>query len=468
MKEKKIFDAITNVPDEMITEAHQTPLRHKAKRSRAWMKWVAGAACLAIGMAAIFAFQKLDDFSTNFSTEALAAVIQPQSASAYDWQAQQAQLAANPVDDSFMSAVDAFAYSSASQILSGATENANYSPLSLYFALSILATGADGTTADELFAVLGVSDSATLSSQCANLYRRLYTDNEASKLTIANSLWMEKNIPWNPTFAPNAAESFFAQSFIADFGTSETNQRISDWIAQNTNDTLQPTIETSIDTIMMIVNTIYFNDAWFYPFEDSFTQEDTFFLSTGEPISCDFMHNEIYSNSFWKGDGFTRANLSLENLGEMVFILPDENVSPQSLLADAAQMQNTFSSGEPKSGMVIWDLPKFQFTSKFDLIGTLQRLGIHEAFGNAANLAGITEMPAFVSKIEQGTYIAIDEKGVEASAFTEIGVECIDDVVDEAPPEQLFMRLDRPFIYGILTQDGTLLFIGICENPTLN
>ena len=45
MKEKKIFDAITNVHDNMIEEAKVTKLKNK---NRVWYKWTALAACAVL------------------------------------------------------------------------------------------------------------------------------------------------------------------------------------------------------------------------------------------------------------------------------------------------------------------------------------------------------------------------------------------------------------------------------------
>lgn len=67
---------------------------------------------------------------------------------------------------------------------------------------------------------------------------------------------------------------------------------------------------------------------------------------------------------------------------------------------------------------------------------------------------------AFVSEVQQNTHIAIDENGVEAAAFTEVRY------VGSAPPQgRVDMIFDRPFIYGITAENGTLLFVGVCENP---
>ena len=43
------------------------------------------------------------------------------------------------------------------------------------------------------------------------------------------------------------------------------------------------------------------------------------------------------------------------------------------------------------------------------------------------------------------------------------------DYAGAAMPEgRADMRLTRPFLYGIIGTDGSLLFVGICENPAVN
>jgi hypothetical protein len=62
--------------------------------------------------------------------------------------------------------------------------------------------------------------------------------------------------------------------------------------------------------------------------------------------------------------------------------------------------------------------------------------------------------------IEQGTRIGVDEEGVEAAAYTAIGLEAAGIAPEEL--EVVEMNLNRPFIYLITAQDGSCnqLFIG--------
>lgn len=90
----------------------------------------------------------------------------------------------------------------------------------------------------------------------------------------------------------------------------------------------------------------------------------------------------------------------------------------------------------------------------------LKNLGISSAFTPDADFTGITDNIAYITGVLQETHIAIDEEGVEASAFTQI------DYAGSAMPEGCAeMILNRPFIYGITAQDASLMFVGVCENP---
>jgi len=460
MKEKKIFDAVTNVPDELVEEAKNTKLR-KSYNPKA--KWIVLAACLALIVGLSSILPKLvnkQEGALLDSNEALLDVVFPNAYAFDDHDGWREIRENNPIDEAFIKAINDFTYKTASQILSEQNDNTNYSPLSLYYALALAASGAEGETADELLALLGMPDQASLSEQCGNLYRRLYIDNNIGKLQINNSLWMDNEIVWKDDFIRNAAENFYAYSFSEDFSDAKTAQLMAEWVSEKTNGTLKPEIKIDPEQILSIINTIYFYDQWINEFDKSKTEEDVFYLSDESTISCDFM-NSISFTGFSKGNGFTRSSLGLKNRGSMVFILPDEGRSPQELLSTPEKLKEAFDGGEEGYGEVTWQIPKFNFGTSLELIDILQQLGVNAAFKEEdADFSGITDNVAFISKIRQETHIAIDEKGVEASSYTQI-----DYCGAGMPGDKADMILNRPFIFGIAAYDGTLLFIGVCENP---
>ncbi|NLV50952.1 MAG: serpin family protein, partial [Clostridiales bacterium] len=148
--------------------------------------------------------------------------------------------------------------------------------------------------------------------------------------------------------------------------------------------------------------------------------------------------------------------------GQMVFILPEDGVSVRELIGSAEAFGSLFAGEDTGFAEVKWQVPKFDFECNYDkLPETLISLGVTDAFRPDADFSGITDSAAYISEIIQQTRISIDEKGVEAAAFTQLNF-----LGAGYPEDEFEMILDRPFIYGIKAQNGTLLFVGICENPS--
>lgn len=402
----------------------------------------------------------------NESTVELMNLVHYPAAISYeDYDANRENREQNAVEDSFIAGMDAFAFNTAVAVLGTAKENANYSPLSLYLALALATVGAEGETRAEMLSLLGAEDEAQLRAQCARLYRLLYTDNEISKLKIANSLWLDDAVQGMPVnfkavFLKAAAEDFYASAYSADFADEAAGRAMAAWVSENTNGTLSPVFEVDPNQIMSILNTVYFYDEWIDAFQEANTKPSTFHAAGGD-VRADFMNRKTAAG-FARGENFLRAGLNLKNHGQMVFILPDEGVNVYDLLTNDDAVRELFRGGTEDYGEVTWSVPKFAYGCKYDLADTLAALGMATAFdAETADFSGITDSPAWLSSVTQQTHIAIDEKGVEAAAFTELGFAGMG-----LPQGHADMILDRPFLYGIFAQSGTLLFMGVCADPT--
>lgn len=496
MKEKRLFDLIGDVDDKLVDEAKIAKSRNKVPL---WKKITAVAACAAIVAGSVTAYAKLNggnkatidnhggaqavmpsefptsdekgkksdgiktppaDSSSAEKARPILDVVFPKAYAYEDVDARVKTFEDNPVDESFVKSVKNFSYLTASNILNRMDGNSNYSPLSLYYALAVAATGANCKTQDELLSVLGVKNKETLSKECGNLYRRLYIDNESGRVKIANSLWLDKQVEWKQDYVKNVAKNFYASIFSEDFTDGNTASKISNWIAENTNGTLAPEIELMPNEIMTILNTVYFKASWSDEFFEENTKQDSFYLDGGAEIKCDFM-NRVADSTFAKGDGFIRSSLGFANHMKMEFVLPDEGVSVESLLSSPEKLKEALEGGTEDYGIVTWSVPKFGYDCSFNLVDTLKKSGVNHAFSDEADFSGITDNWANIGNITQGTHIAVDEKGVEASAYTMIDV-----AGTGAPTEKVDMILNRPFLYAITTADNTPLFIGVCGNPT--
>ena len=222
-------------------------------------------ACLAVAAVLTMA-------ACNNQSAAADSVVQdvtyPQAVGFENYDAQHAIRESNPVAESFVSSFDSFAYQTAAALLqSNAAQNVNYSPLSLYYALSVATSGAVGETQQELLELLQVDDISTLAEQCGNLYRLLYTDNEVAQLKMATSLWLDNEvngeaITFKDDFLALAADNFYASSHSVDFADPAAGAAMAEWIAKNTNGTLTPQITTDAEQMLSIINTVYFYDQW--------------------------------------------------------------------------------------------------------------------------------------------------------------------------------------------------------------
>ncbi|MDU4892027.1 MAG: serpin family protein [Clostridium sp.] len=372
------------------------------------------------------------------------------------------------IDETYLQGVRDFSFNSASTILNkeDTTENSLYSPISLYMALTMLAETTYGSTRGEILNLLETNDMSLISSETPKLFRSLYTDNEIGKLNLANSIWLSNSYDFNKDTINKLTSNYYAHSFSVDFGDSSTSKSISDWINKYTGGKLKAAsddFKPNPSQVMSIINTIYFYDQWQTNFDPALTKADDFSLTDGTTTSCDFMNTQT-TQSFSKGHSYTSASLNFKNNCSMVFVLPDEGVSPYDIINNPdtlAKAVNYTGTPNEKYGQVTFEIPKFNFSNKLDLRNDIKALGIEEAFTSSADFSPLTDSNLFVSDVLQSAAISIDEIGCEAAAYTKI------DMYGSAPPtDKADMILNRPFIFAIKDSNSIPLFIGIINNPS--
>lgn len=83
----------------------------------------------------------------------------------------------------------------------------------------------------------------------------------------------------------------------------------------------------------------------------------------------------------------------------MVFILPDQGVSVDTLLASPQKAASLFLGVDQGTGKVVFQIPKFSFGSKLNLKKTLHAMGVRCAFeSDQADFSGMTQDQAFFSR----------------------------------------------------------------------
>lgn len=342
-------------------------------------------------------------------------------------------------------------------------ENAIYSPLSLWSALAMLAQCADGNSRRQVLDAIGAEDAAALQNQVEHIWRALYTDDGMSSLILANSIWLNSNM--EGTYVQDTldtlAQKYYAGAYSVPMGTGEADAAVTQWVNEQTKGLIgsdAPVVQTDTLTLALLVSSLYYKAAWQDAFHADQTEEDVFTDAAGNEVRVDFMHRTEDAN-FIRREGYQAARL-VTQLGEMVFVLPDQGIAPESLLQEEDFLARLEFYGDAANwGEVQWSVPKFDVNSGLDLMDALKRLGITDLPDyNRADLSALTDLDAFLSEAKQLARVKVDEEGVEAAAVT-ILIEKTDSLPPQ-PTEVCVMDLDRPFLFVIRTEDVPL-FIGV-------
>lgn len=67
----------------------------------------------------------------------------------------------------------------------------------------------------------------------------------------------------------------------------------------------------------------------------------------------------------------------------------------------------------------------------------------------------------YLSKADHAATLEIDENGVTGAAYTELGIS---ETAAEIPDDEIDFVLDRPFLFLVTGQDGSILFSGVVRN----
>lgn len=341
-------------------------------------------------------------------------------------------------------------------------KNFMISPLSLSMALAMTWNGADGETKAVMQKVLkldGYTDQE-VNEYYEKLREALLKTDPSTKLAIANSIWTNKNIKIKDDFIRLNNEYFNSTVESVDFSDANSVKLMNKWAADNTNNLIRHVLDkTNPNALMYLMNALYFKGIWTSEFNSRNTSSKPFYSEDGQTKNVDMMHQK---SSFNYNENQTMQIVELpygNQAFSMIVLLPKEG----NKLADVTQeLQNSNSWGNLVSGLrstqVDLYLPKFKTEYSRVLNDVLEKMGMGIAFEpGAADFSRMTDADAFISFVEQFTYINTDEVGTEAAAVTVVGIE----PTSYQPDRTATFNANRPFIYIIRENStGSILFMG--------
>lgn len=371
-----------------------------------------------------------------------------------------------PIDDSVVTANTQFGFNLFDEIRKTEQDkNIFISPLSVSLALAMTLNGAAGETEQAMTNTLQLQglDSEAINGGYAGLRQTLLTSDPKVTLTIANSLWARQGIPFHQSFLQRNTHFFEAKISTLNFNDPSTPETINQWVDTNTNGKIQKIVGDTIDpdTVLFLINAIYFKGAWQREFDLSRTQDDSFYLANGDVKQVPMMRQQR-RYPYYRGENFQAISLAYGD-GEMsmYIFLPDHESNLNSFLADlnAERWENWMSQFHGQDVSLV--MPKFKLEYETGLNAPLASLGMGIAFTEDANFSGMAPAPLFIKDVLHKTFVKVNEEGTEAAAVTSVEVG-----ITSVPPPPIPFTIDRPFFFAIRdNQTKTVLFMGVVVDP---
>lgn len=355
------------------------------------------------------------------------------------------------------------------------------SPLSIGEVLKMAVNGAAGKTKEEIASVLnlGGQEPAQINAGDKRLLAMITAPNKflASqvekgdpnfRLKIANSLWGNKDVKFNPVFIDSCRTNYGAEVQALNFTDPQSPTTINNWIGSKTQGKISKVItELNPADVLVLVNATYFKAAWETVFQKEETKPQDFHADSGKTLKVPTMHRSARmpytSNSNCEIIKLPYADKQTS----MYVLLPKPGKQPSDLISglSATRWKELTASLGSCPGEIY--LPKFKFTYSSHLKDTLIRLGMKVPFEpNTADFSKMVNMAQrlWVSDVIHKTFVDVNEEGTEAAAVT-VMTMC---GASAPPPQTPFtMKVDRPFIFAI-TNDSTdtIIFMGIVGDPS--
>lgn len=322
-------------------------------------------------------------------------------------------------------------------------DNTLVSPLSMAYLLSMIQSGAKGSTLNELNIALDNYDLQPM-------------ENIDSKISMANSMWINNRYKndINNTFATALKINYHSEVLYDEFINADN---INKWVSEKTynmiNELFSSDSVNSADTIMALVNAIGINFKWDEEFDcnktlmGNFLDKNVYMMSSNEK----YIESDYYT-------GFIKdyEKLSDNSQYEFIGLLPKKDIQDVINNLSNDVIKNSITESEAHI-----QIPRFKYEYNVNNVkGILESLGIKDMFNKEkANFGGIAD-DIYVSSIVQKTYIDFMESGTKAAASSGGAF----DITSAAEEKEVIFN--KPFMYLIRKKgSNNIYFIGIVNSP---
>ncbi|KAK2507774.1 hypothetical protein MC885_013470, partial [Smutsia gigantea] len=348
--------------------------------------------------------------------------------------------------------------------------NIFFSPVSIATTLALLSLGAQADTPTQILEGLGFNltetPEADIHQGFQSLTHTLGLPSPKLELKVGNSLFLDKQLKPQQHFLDNIRELYRAFAFSANFTDSATTGRqINDYVRKQTYGLVMDCLQGfSQDTLMVLLNYIFFKAKWKKPFNRYQTQkQESFFVDERTSLHVPMMHQKEM-HRFLYDQEVACTVLQMEYSGNALALL---------ILPDPGKMEHVEAALQPET-LRKWDqllflslldlhLPRVSISGAYNLEEILPHIGLTNIFNLEADLSGIIgELNKTISRVSHKAALDMSERGTTAGAAS--GLLSWPRPLNTTTALQA--RFDRPFLvllWDVTTQ--SLLFLGKVVNP---
>lgn len=349
--------------------------------------------------------------------------------------------------------------------------NVFVSPASIRSALAMTMAGARGTTAQEMTQVLGVADAAAAGAQYQSLAKQIAAlqSGGAVQMSIANSLWGQEGIAFEPAFLQQLRQDYGSELLQADFrrATEAARQKVNKWVSDRTQQRITDLIASGAirtDTQLILVNAIYLKAAWLEQFEPRMTRDGDFKTAASQSVRTKMM-GKVFSATYAEDARTQMIELPYRGGSLSMFILLPREQADFRKLEESLPTALASLKEKATTRRVSLALPRFTLRYQADLVQPLTKMGMPSAFDAQADFTGMRkEGELRISNVVHQAFVAVDEQGTEAAGATAVVMR---PTAMRQQEEPVLFVADHPFVFAIVERTTeTVLFLGRVVDPS--
>nr|AHZ96593.1 serine proteinase inhibitor 3 [Clonorchis sinensis] len=353
-------------------------------------------------------------------------------------------------------------------------QNVFISPLSVYVALLMALVGAGGQSRLELRQSMRIPselEEATLHNVLGSTLRKISMGSKDVTTSLANRLFVLQSMNIRDEFKDTLKKNYGAETeLLVDYADLEAKrQKINQWVSEQTNSKIPELLSHGVlqqNSLMAIVNTVYFKGFWKLQFDKQMTMNGLFYRmqNSAAEIPMMTMCSDLPYQDLPEIDAEAVKLPFRDSVWEVLIVLPNKNDGLPNLMS---QFRNSDTMrkilAKPFYPVEVdLKLPRFKLSElpPLDMKTMLQLMGVKSIFDQTANFSNLSPDPnIYVSDLVHKAVIEVDEEGAEAAAGTGLIISLT------AARNKMQFLVDHPFLMALIYNSTVPAFIGHVFEP---